>query len=222
MFNGVLWESELSGKLEGFKSISTSSAKNPICCERAKDENSICSKCYAMAMLAYRHNLDEHLTDNLEILTDRVLEERELPFINSLKYRLEFCGDVANECQVINYFNICNHNPNTTFAVWTKNASIYKKAIQNGYSKPKNLIIVYSSPYLNVVADVSEFDFIDIVFTVFTAVYAIENNITINCGGIRCLACMECYTQKDGIRYVNEMLKSQQKKYYKMLSESNK
>ena len=219
MFNGVLWESELTGKLEGFRSISTSSAKNPICIERAKDEKSICNKCYAMAMLAYRHSLDDHLTENLEILTDRILEERELPFINALAYRLEFSGDVANETQVINYFNICNHNPHTQFTVWTKNANIYRNAINKGYQKPQNLIIVYSSPYLNVVSDISGYDFIDIVFTVFTAEYAIENHITINCGGIKCMNCMECYTRKDGVRYINEMLKSQQKKYYKLLAQ---
>ena len=216
-YNGLLWQTVLTGKMDGFCSISTSPTCNKYCQLYRLDPDKICSKCYSCAAMEYRKSFLEKLIQNSLLLQERILDYTELPIIFLPFYRFESHGDAANEIQVINYFNICEKNPNTTFSVWTKNPNLYKNAIEAGHDKPKNLIIVLSSHYLNVVADPSKYDFIDIVFTVFTASYAIENNIVINCGGQKCINCLRCYTRHNGVIYINEMLKQEQKKYYKLL-----
>lgn len=220
-YNGLLWESVLTDKMDGFAAISTSPTCNKYCQLYRLDPDKICSKCYSCAAMEYRKSFLEKLVQNSLLLQERILDYTELPTIIFPFYRLESHGDVANETQVINYFNTCEKNSNTTFTVWTKNPILYKNAIEAGHSKPENLIIVLSSHYLNVVADPSKYDFIDIVFTVFTAEYAIENNIVINCGGQKCINCLRCYTRHNGVIYVNEMLKQEQKKYNKLLQLKN-
>lgn len=227
MFNGILWESILTGKLEGFLAISTSARDNARCRINAMNPDSICAKCYAMQMLAYRESLDEHLVENKNILTSGIIPYEDLPVVMAIAERLEFAGDVENIenggiFQVANYFNICTKNPNTTFAVWTKNPDVYGAAIAAGYKKPDNLLIVYSSPIINKVSDLSKkYTFIDIIFTVYTADYALEHDVKINCGNAKCKHCMRCYTKHENVIFVNEVLKSQAKKYYKALAERN-
>ena len=69
------------------------------------------------------------------------------------------------------------------------------------------------------------FDFIDFVFTVYSASYALENNININCGAKHCLTCLKCYkgmNRNKSVIYINEILKEESKYYYKELSKRNK
>lgn len=217
-YNGLLWETGLTGKLEYFFSITTPPTCNKRCQVYSIDPDKICFYCYSCAAMKYRKAFHEKLIQNYLQLKE-VLPVEALPIIRLPYERIESHGDVDTVNQVINYFNICNKNPDTQFTVWSKNPDIYAKAIAAGYEKPKNLIFVLSSFFLNVVADPSKWPFVDIVFTVFTADYAIEHNIKIHCGGQKCINCLECYTPAPGIRYINEMLKSDQKKYYKMLAD---
>ena len=80
--NGILWETKHKGKLTGMYSISTSCANNPHCQARRKNGESVCSHCYADRYMKMRKNLREHLDNNATVLTSRLLEERELPYIN--------------------------------------------------------------------------------------------------------------------------------------------
>ena len=99
---------------------------------------------------------------------------------------------------------------------------------ENG-KKPGNLRIIYSSPLLNVPAAQmlkcyilpSGKSMIDQIFTVYTAAYALEHNVSINCGNRICIACGNCYTKK-GIQFINEVVKSEQKRYYAALAKKAK
>ena len=49
------------------------------------------------------------------------------------------------------------------------------------------------------------------VFTVYNLEFVEEAKIDINCGAKSCISCLQCYSKND-IIYINEMLKSDQKK----------
>ena len=79
--------------------------------------------------------------------------------------------------------------------------------------KPKNTTFVASSPYMNKpIAEtiIENYPEIDHIFTVYTNKYAKENNIIINCGGLKCLKCIakktNCY-YAGGPLYINELKK---------------
>ena len=194
------------GKLEGFDSLNTSVLLNKICTERAKDKKSICSKCYARNYADFRKSLRDNLAKNTEVLTNQIIPTEEWATLNNLYFRLESFGDLNNSIQVKNYFNFCKANKNTQFTLWTKNPEFIDIAIREGETKPNNLIIVQSSPHINVTTK-PKYDFIDIVFTVFTKEYAEEHKVIIGCGGRKCLDCLKCYTKGKGVRYINELLK---------------
>ena len=92
-----------------------------------------------------------------------------------------------------------------------------------GYRKPKNLIVIYSVSLLNHQININKItsnprlQFIDKVFTVYTLEYLQENNINIdkfiNCGARKCIDCMKCYNKRNKTVFINEMLKSDMKRY---------
>ena len=214
---GIHITEKMNGKMEGMKSLSTSSLANPICIKRAQDKNSICHHCYANAMQEQYKDLAKCLFTNTLVLTKDIIPSNEWIKLNVLYFRLEAFGDISNVIQVLNYFNFCKANPKTTFTLWTKNPQIIDNAIKSGHKKPSNLIIGISSPYMNTIAE-CKYDFISFVFTVFDYEYATENNIKINCGNRKCLECLKCYTKHKGIIYVNEILKNDASRYYKWLA----
>lgn len=106
MFNGVLWETTHKGKMNGIPSIGTCCENNPICRKRSLDKSSVCSKCYASRYMKMRPKLKEKLISNAEILSSRLLTDRELPCINNLVYRFESFGDLHNDIHLKNYVRI--------------------------------------------------------------------------------------------------------------------
>lgn len=201
-----------SGKMTGFASLSTSPLSNTFCKARCKCKGSICEKCYSMRMQRMYATLDRTLAKNHEVLTKRIIPVSDMPILNYLMFRLESFGDVENEIQIINYFNLCRRNPRVQFTIWTKNTPIFKKLLANGYGgkrypKPKNLLVVVSSPFVNTAEDISKYPFADKVFTVYTKEYAEKNGIAINCGALSCAKCQRCYDRHDRARYINELLK---------------
>ncbi|HAU85702.1 MAG TPA: hypothetical protein DCW90_09405 [Lachnospiraceae bacterium] len=206
MYNGVLWETTHQGKMKGIPSIGTCCATNPICMQRQKDKNSVCAKCYAERYVKMRSTLKQHLTENANILSTRLLEKRELPYINQMIYRFESFGDLHNEIHLKNFIKIAEHNPNTRFALWTKNIWILDNVfIKEMVSKPNNLIVVASSPLLNKALTITR-PYIDHTFTVFDGKYIKEHNIQINCTSKSCLLCRKCY-EKNGSFDIYEQLK---------------
>lgn len=196
---------EHSGKMEGMQSLSTSCKQNPYCEKRSQIKGSICEKCFAMAMMKRYKALDPCMAKNGEVLSTEIIPENELPILNVAFFRFESFGDLINENHLINYFNICKKNPDTHFALWTKNPFIIENAIKMGHEKPENLKIVLSSPKLNEETDIKKWSFVDKVFTVYDPEYIKKHNIEINCGGRKCIECKRCY-MGDEI-HVREQLK---------------
>ena len=197
--------SEHTGKMEKMQSLSTSCKHNENCAKFAQVEGSVCRKCYAQLMMRMYKNLDPCLSRNAEILANIDLsKERDLiPQINAAFFRFEAFGDLHNELHAKNYFTIAKANPDTNFALWTKNPKLIANVIADGNEKPDNLRIIVSSLFLNKVADL-DYPFIDKIFTVYDKEHA--GNVTINCGGKKCIDCKLCY-KKNNIRYINEKLK---------------
>lgn len=197
---------EHTGKMEGMQSLSTCCQSNPNCEKFSKVEGSVCQKCYAMRMCKMYKNLAPCLEKNAKVLSEVILDKSELPQINASFFRFEAFGDLINETQVKNYFNICKLNEDTHFALWTKNPKLIQNVIDEGINKPSNLKIIVSSLFLNKVAEYDHMDFIDKVFTVFTKDYIDEHDIQINCGKKKCIDCRLCY-KDNAVRYINEQVK---------------
>lgn len=203
---GVHFTLNHTGKMAGMASLSTSVIENPICRKRAMVKGSICEKCFAAAqMRRYGDTFRDCFKKNTEVLTTQIIPVKEWPLLNYRVFRFESFGDLQNKTQVINYFNFAKRNPETTFALWTKNPEFIAAAIADGHKKPKNMVIIQSSCFINK-ADTKRYDFIDKVFTVYDKKYIQENNISINCGARNCLECGRCYSKRTGTE-VREQLK---------------
>lgn len=190
---GIHFTTRHNGKMEEMTSLSTSVIKNPYCQARQRIAGSICEKCYSEAMHNMYSDLSRCTARNTEVLTSIIIPVNEWPVVNRSVFRLEAFGDLNNVIQVINYFNFCLNNPRTTFSLWTKNPWIIKEAIAAGHKKPRNLIIILSSIFLNKPADkkmLSRYPFVDKVFTVY------NNGEPSNCAGLNCNACRRCYSKR--------------------------
>ena len=207
--NGALWMTDHSGKMTGINSIGTSCANNPWCIQRRENSESVCSKCYASTYMKMRKALKERLEDNADILTTRLLKDREIPVTNAAVFRFESFGDLYNITHLTNYVLICERNPYTYFGLWTKNIWILQELFNDcGIKKPDNLSIIVSSPMLNKTMELNreKYWFVDHVFTVYNKQFIKENDIDINCGSRDCLGCQRCYHRNTQF-YVNEKLK---------------
>lgn len=215
IITGILITEKMSGKMEGMQSLSTSCLVNPYCQARRKIKDSICSKCYAASTLEYRKNQDKAYIVNFEILTSRMLEKHEIPVINAKVFRFEAFGDIYNLTQMYNYIQIAKGNPDVNFALWSKNIAIVEKAFV-AFGKPENFIYVYSALDINEEIDVDMFrknhPFVNHVFIVVNAEYALANNITINCAR-KCISCLKCYYKNTDF-VIYEILKQEEKKYF--------
>ena len=203
---GVSFTVNHTGKMEGMISLSTSPIRNTYCQKRSKCENTICHHCYALNMALMFGSLADRLSKNYDVLTKTLIPVEEWPVLNARYVRLESFGDLQTVTQFKNYVNLCKRNPASSFALWTKNYAIVRKAVESGTEKPKNLIVIVSSPLVNVESDLSAYPLADKTFTVYATSYAREHGVAINCGGRACLTCGRCY-RKRGNAEVRELLK---------------
>lgn len=203
--SGLHFTTKHSGKMEGMVSISTSVTTNERCAKNAKIPGSICEKCFAAKQMKVYPSMENCMVENQRILTSSILDVEKLPYINNLYFRFEAFGDLNNEIQVINYFNICYKNPGVKFALWTKNPDFIQKALDMGYTKPENLNIILSSLFINKERK-NTFSFVDKVFTVYDPDFIETNGIEINCGARNCFSCGLCYN-KNNVTVINEKLK---------------
>ena len=209
LFEQIHVTTKHGGKMEGMQSISTNCLSNARCLKRCQNGEAVCAHCFAMAQLKYRTNNVPAFEQNSRLLSESILPDWQLPRINALYFRFEAFGDLINENHIINYMNICRTNPQTKFALWTKNPDIIAKAISDGHAKPDNLVIVYSSFKLNHAeyGIRTKYDFIDKVFTVYDSEESAKsNNVVINCGGKKCRDCLSCY-EHNGVTTISELLK---------------
>lgn len=217
---GIMFSHYMQGKLSGILSISTSCLVNPACIARMNNKDSICAECFSVDTQEHYKQLSENTIFNYFALNEREYSLEELPYLATDILRIESFGDVGSVTQCINYINLCYKNPNTTVTAWSKNIGFWIIAF-NRIGKPDNLIFGVSSEYKNVVKDIPAAwkKYIDFVFTVYTLDYLLSNSINpesfINCGGRSCRSCMRCYKKdsfKNGVMYVNELLKADAKK----------
>lgn len=210
---GLHYTTEHEGKMYGVWSLSTSYACNPLCLERVNSnvEGLICKKCFSKRFHKLRPSIYEAFKENYRIMNSAILDDVYIPKIKLATniFRGESFGDFGSWIAVANFFKICAKNPTVDCAMWTKNPWFVAEAIEKGYKKPKNLQIVYSSPFINKEA-VPKYDFIDKVFTVYDTKYIKENHIEINCGARSCVLCRKCYQKnKRGVKveFIREKLK---------------
>ncbi len=202
-----VWITKHTGKMKGINSISTNCMLNPYCLKRQQNKLFVCAKCYAKHYLEFRPTLRKRMDMNTELLTEHLLDDRQVPIINDVYFRLESFGDLINEMHFINYLRICNLHPQTTFALWTKNLHIIERVFK-AFKRPENLVINYSSENLNVPADESTLpSFVDHIFTVYEKKFAKDNDVPINCGKKNvCIKCLKCY-RHGGEKHIREELK---------------
>ena len=191
-----------SGKLAGFKSLSTSSICNPFCNKMCENPENVCAYCYARrALNTYRKNMIPKLTRNYEFFTTVELTEKDIPFIPTEQLRFESFGEIANGIQYRNYNMIAEKNKHCYSVLWTKNNAIVQRNLS---SKSSNLHLIRSSRKLNF-ADELIYPY-EKVFTVYDCEKSIGRQ---NCFG-HCETCNQnnpiCYTQNN-IAFVNEKQK---------------
>ena len=203
--------SALTGKLDGYYSISTSVLMNDRCQARAKNPRSICADCYAASNVARYSNLTQALECNYEILNGFLISDTAwnvlcIPTTNG-DARIESHGDVATVTCARNYIRIIRTHKHLNFGVWTKNVDLWEKAFEIE-GKPENMEFIVSSYLTNVQMELtpSAAQYVDHIFTVYDAERAQAHNITINCGARCCATCRRCY-QKDTEYYINEIKK---------------
>jgi len=204
--------SKMTGKLEGFQAISTNTVTNEYCNKQynKKDPNNICTFCYSQEMLkTFRKNMAPALQRNTDLLPSKVLHPDALPVINSAFFRFNAHGELINEINLINYVNIAIKNPHCNFTLWSKRYDIIAAYFKD-HDKPKNFILVYSTPKINHILETvpKYFD------KTFNTVHESLHQDRQNCTGQKCKDCLMCYKLDTGSVIV-EKVKTYGKKKFK-------
>ena len=200
--------SQMSGKLLGVGALGTSCLDNPFCIERMSDDTKICSVCYAVQSQKFRKQIYSALHRNVDKLS-RIIPEEFLPVTENALFRFEPFGDLICREQLINYVHIADKNPQTFFALWTKNLWFLKDVFSD-MDKPDNMSVVVSSDTINKVIDIKELEgtCADVIYTVYDKDFIKENRIDVDCyKGIRCLSCKKCYRQYDTPRLISAVVR---------------
>ena len=196
--------SKMSGKLDGFKAISTNTLTNPFCIKmnKAKKET-ICKHCYSHTMLnGYRKNMAAALQRNTDLLSSRTLSKEELPVILDTVFRFDAHGELINMQHLENLVAIVEHNPNCNFALWTKRKD-YVKRFFDHFEKPGNLILIYSNPTISSIMATPPLYFDKTFNNVLEDEYVDQQN----CTGQQCKNCLLCYTPNNGVTTIVEKVK---------------
>ena len=187
--------SKMTGKLDGFKAISTNTQTNPYCIKQNASgrEDNICTKCYSHKMLgSYRKNMAPALQRNSDLLSSRPLEPKEIPRILDSVFRFSAHGELINDQHMENLMAIVLDNPWCRFALWTKRVDIVFRYIKK-HDKPENLNLVYSNPKKSHIMSKPP-KFFD---KTFNNVLEHEDVDKQNCTGQKCKDCLLCYTIND-------------------------
>jgi hypothetical protein len=142
--------SKMTGKLDGFKAISTNTITNDYCNKQhvkgKQDGQNICGDCYSHAMLnTYRKNMQASLQRNSDLLSSRPLEPQEIPRVTDAMFRFNAHGELINMQHFENLMAIVKDNPWCTFALWTKRVDLVFRWLRDN-EKPENLQLIYSNP----------------------------------------------------------------------------
>ena len=208
MAHAAVHISKMTGKLEGFRAISTNTLTNDYCVfqnERAvgnKTDN-ICGDCYSHTMLkGYRKNMAPALQRNSDLLSSRPLEPQEIPRINDAVFRFSAHGELINDQHMQNLMAIALDNPWCTFALWTKRVDIVFRWLRDN-TKPTNLNLIYSNPKKSHIMSKPPKGF----DKTFNNVLADEYMDRQNCTGQKCQDCRICYTTNDVVTIIEKVKK---------------
>ncbi len=147
--------SKMTGKLEGFKAISTNTMTNEYCIKQNASGNAdnICTKCYSHTMLkSYRKNMQPALQRNSDLLGERILSSDELPSVLDAFFRFNAHGELINAIHLENLVAIAKHNPHCNFALWSKRIDIVRKYFAK-HEKPDNFILIFSNSKISNIMD---------------------------------------------------------------------
>lgn len=178
-------------KMEGIQSINTNSLTNRFCIASAK-KDMICKSCYGNRQLKFYTSMVKPLQENNILLSNFKLKSEDIPAINANIFRFNAFGELINETHFRNLDMIALCNPDTMFALWTKQYKIVQRYYLTKGHKPNNLILIHSSYQVNKEEPLPEW--FDKVFTVYDRWYASANEIIINCGR-NCNDCRICYSK---------------------------
>ena len=191
-----------SGKMLGIPSLNTDTPSNEFCKSmyNSNKENLICKSCYSMSMLnTFRKNCRPKFINNSKYLSEKIHPREYLPICPSNIGRFSSHGELINSNNFITLINICLNQPMTTFTLWTKRKNIVTRVL-NSREKPKNLILIYSNPYIDKL-DIKLPKYFDKVFNNVSS-----RTSTINCDS-KCLDCMKCYTLGETTTQIVEKVK---------------
>ena len=192
--------SKMSGKLHGLPALNTDTTSNKFCISRSKDKTSICSQCYSWNMLrTFRKNAVPRFRENSRIISEKVLNDNELPHPMSTVARFNGHGELINVNHVQNIVNFALSYPKVTFTLWTKKVSVIQAFFRKNI-KPKNLLLIYSNEKVDSISDKVP-KYFDKVFNVVS-----EKTSDVNCEG-KCIDCLKCYNVKDKTKQIVEVIK---------------
>jgi hypothetical protein len=196
--------SKMTGKLEGFKAISSNTVTNPYCIKQFNCGNAdnICTKCYSHTMLnSYRKNMQPALERNSQLLASEILPVDQLPVILEAFFRFNAHGELINTNHLANLVNIAIKNPHCNFALWTKQNGMIQEYFATN-AKPSNLILIYSNPKIGKILSKPPKHF-DKTFNNVAMDQFVDQQ---NCTGQKCKDCLLCY-KHNGIDTIVEMVK---------------
>ena len=192
----MLKQSKMSGKLTGIPAFNTNTVSNAFCI-RQKDTATICGKCYSHRMLnTFRKSCIPAFEHNSKLFSE-FIEWDDLPRLNATYVRFNGHGELINSAHFDNIVRIAKKNPETTFTLWTKRASI----VRAYGAVPDNLILIFSNPTIGKVIGVPR------------AFHKVFNNVekdsgtAQNCTGKRCMDCLLCYRKDSGANVIVEAVK---------------
>ena len=189
--------SKMTGKLVHMPAINTNTLTNEFCI-RQHQTDTICFECYSFDMLqGHRKNCAPAFERNSVALSE-LIDYDDLPFLNYAYVRINGHGELINENHLDNIIAIAVKNPQCTFALWTKRASLIRQRLDR---IPDNLILVFSNPK------------VDRVIGVPRGFHKVFNNVSKgstrpqNCTGRKCIECLACYRKDSGTDVIVEMVK---------------
>lgn len=205
MQTSIIHISKMTGKLDGFKAISSNTTTNTYCIKQnaCADVSNICTKCYSHTMLnSYRKNMAPALERNSQALGNSIVPMEYLPTILEAFFRFNAHGELINETHLINLVNIALKNPHCNFALWSKRFDIVKKYFDHN-EKPANLILIYSNPKISTILNKPPKHF-DKTFNNVLETEEVERQ---NCTGQQCKNCLLCYKHNTTTTIVEKVKK---------------
>ena len=192
-------------KMQGMVSFSTSNLCNEFCEKMKNVEGSICKKCFADKQLKIQPNTGQKMFRNDWVKTEEI-SKKDVPFFNSAFFRFEAFGELETMTQLENYMMLAKYNKHCNFTLFTKRLDLLNKFEGK---KPKNFLIMLSSPLINKPTEVNEKvdKLINGIFTVYTKETVVKENVKINCGSKKCIECLACYKKGAKTKQISELLK---------------